>query len=115
MISRLWLTSLSVVLAGCVGGVTQPDVVVHTTRGHIPIECGVEPSVDRVHMRPVKTPRIVDVSGEKWVAISLSAYTNLSKNIADMVTSYEQRIVQLVWYRDCLHAFNSRASPEEQP
>lgn len=108
---RLWLISLNLVLAGCSLGVTKPDVVVHTTKGHIPIECGLEPAVDKVKMRPVKTPRIVDVSGGKWVAISLPAYANLSKNVADMVTSYEQRLAQVNWYRGCISTFNARSEP----
>jgi hypothetical protein len=123
MSSRRWQISHSVALvvlgaaflSGCGFGTTRPDAVVHTTRGHIPINCGNEPRVDKVLMRPVKAPRIVTVNGAKWVAISLENYSNLSKNVADMVTSYEQRYAQVTWHRDCIADFNSRAQPQETP
>ena len=115
MISKLLPISVSVLLVGCAGSVTSPDIVTHVTRGHIPIECGVEPRVDQVQMRPIDRPRIVGVNGSKWVAISLPSYENLSQNVADMVTSYQQRVAQVTWYRDCIHDFNERAEPEETP
>lgn len=115
MISRLLPISVSVLLGACGTTAPPPDIVTHVTRGHIPIECGAEPMTDKVLMRPVNRPRIVDVNGAKWVAISLPAYENLSKNIADMVASYQQRVVQVTWYRDCIQDFNERAEPQETP
>jgi hypothetical protein len=97
---------LAVVL-GMLLGCTSAPVKVNVT-GHIPIDCGPEPMVQRLALLPVPPVAYYDPETKTaYARITIPQYENGAKNNKRIIRHFDSLSVVIRHYRACIESFNA--------
>jgi hypothetical protein len=104
MMSKIFLTVLSLSLVGCgATPVADPDFdptpVTFTIT--VPYRCGQPPSVGVVIMRDVIWD-IIEMDDESYFALTVDDYKALGLNTSDWIAASREMKLQRNFYRDCI-------------
>lgn len=89
------------VVAGCGG----PPVKIEVSQ-HIEVDCGQEPTIDRLVLLPHDPIGYKDENGIPWVKFSVRHYEHMSENAARTESRFDQDAAVIIHYRDCIEDFN---------
>jgi hypothetical protein len=92
-----------VVAIGC----TSAPVKVNVT-GHIPIDCGPEPLVQKLALLPVKPVAYYDPETQTaYARITIPHYENEAKNNGRIIRHFDSLSVVIRHYKACIENFNA--------
>lgn len=115
---RPWIKVLRILNAICIGialavllgvmiGCTSAPVKVDVSQ-HIRIDCGPEPSVQRLVLFPVAPEAYYDPETKTaYARITIPEYENAAKNNKRIIRHFDSLSVVIRHYRDCIEDFNA--------
>jgi len=104
---RLLIISLAVLALFLLASCTSAPVNVAVSQ-HIPIDCGPEPSVQKLVLLPVPPEAYYDPeTGTAYARITIPSYENGAENNKRIVRHFDNLSVVIRHYRDCIEDFNA--------
>jgi hypothetical protein len=98
-------------LLGCVGSPVKVDV-----SGHIPIDCGPAPAVQRLVLKGVKPVAAYDPETKlAYVRISIPDYEDLAINNKRIGSHFSKLSVVIRHYQRCIEDFNANTTRQSTP